>query len=135
MHCDAYEAAMQTENDAILDDILSRWHCWAQHMPSEVGWHQVAQGFDQFRASRQYDDQNGALDALQWASVMEAVDFQVGEMRDPHRTAVHVMARNLYCGVSVWRSPRLPADVGARAKLMAEAREMVRERLIGAGVL
>jgi len=121
--------------EASLDDILSRWHHWASTACMVRGFAPLAAGCWNYRASRQYDDANGALDGDLEDSTMAVVDFQVSEMRDPWRAAIHAHARNLNIGRSVWRSPRLPEDRQVRADLVREACCMLAKRLTTAGVL
>jgi hypothetical protein len=134
MHREAYQAMLQAERDAQLDDILSRWHHWAIAYQAPHGYPPTAAGFDQYRVSRQYDDENGALDKEIELKVMRTVNFQITEMAEPFRSAIYCNARNLYSGVSVWRSPRLPADDIERARVVVTAREMLSKRLTMAGV-
>lgn len=123
------------EAEAILDDILSRWHHWAKSAQPVKGWAPKALVCGDYKVSRQYDDANGALDGDIESDTMRAVDFQVSEMPDPHRSAIHCHARNLSLGLAVWSSPRLPSDPFARAAIVAEARSMLRRRLTSAGVI
>ena len=120
---------------AQLDDILSRWHHWASNARIVKGFASRALVCGDFKVSRQYDDTNGALDGDLEDSTMKAVDFQVNEMLDPWRTAIHCNARNICAGVSVWSSPRLPQDKDARAAVVVVARGMLHKRLTAAGVL
>lgn len=126
---------MTEKIDASLDDILSRWHHWASNRLMVRGYASRALVCGNYKVSRQYDDQNGALDGDIEADQMKAVDFQVSEMVDPYRSAIHCHARNLYLGVTVWGSPRLPDDAESRAWIVAKAREMLQRRLTLAGVL
>ncbi len=123
------------EQSAILDDLLSRWHHWASSSRVCKGYASRALVCGDYKISRQYDDQNGALDGDLEASTMRAVDFQISEMRDPYRAAIYCQARNLSTGRSVWLSPRLPANPEHRAQIVAAARDMLTKRLTVAGVL
>ncbi len=126
---------MKNDVNAILDDLLGRWHRWASAAPSVRGYAPLAAGCWGYRASRQYDDQNGALDSDLADSTMTAVDFQVSEMAEPWRSAIYCNARNISTGRRVWSHPRLPADRAERAALVAFARDLLQKRLIGAGVM
>ena len=66
---------------------------------------------------------------------MRTIDFNVQEMDDPHRTAIHFLAKNLTVGATVFTSPRLPQDKAALLLVTAEARAMLTARLISAGVV
>ena len=87
--------------------------------PSTRGW----------RASRQYDDANGALDTDERGSLIRHIGQVVASISDPYRTALYLVARNRATGVSVWRSARLPEDEDARAELVADAVQMFAERV------
>ena len=65
---------------------------------------------------------------------MLAVNHAVSQIGAPHRQALHMMARNLCLGVSVWSSPRLPTGPELEA-IKREARAMLVRRLRGAGVM
>lgn len=119
----------------ILDDLLGRWHRWCQQATVGRGHASRSLVVGEYRISRQYDDTNGALDDDLERSTMRTVNFQVGEMRDPHRSAIHAQARAIHCGVKVWSSPRLPSDPDARALIVQEARGMLIGRLTAAGVM
>lgn len=126
---------MNQDQDAILDDLLSRWHHFCSKAQHVRGYAPKALVCGDFRVSRQYDDTNGALDSDLEADVMRAVDFQVSEMADPWRSAIFANARNLCTGLVVWGSPRLPADPLQRAALIVEARIRLVRRLFSAGVM
>lgn len=118
-----------------LDDILAEWHRWQCAQPVTRGFASRALVCGEYQISRQYDDQNGALDSDLQNSTMKTVDFQVQQMLDPHKAAVYAQARSLACGVSVWTSARLPGDKEQRAVIVAEARMQITKRLQNAGVL
>ena len=126
---------MKDDSAAILDDVLSRWHQWASGGSVARGYGSRSMVCGEFRVSRQYDDVNGALDDELEHATMKTVDFQVSEMRDPWRSAIHANARALVVGAAVWSSPRLPADSVQRLHVIAEAREQLAGRLLAAGVL
>jgi secreted PhoX family phosphatase len=125
---------MRDDSKAIFDDVIARWHVWAKGY-SVV---RVAGSDPMFRdakAGRCWDSADDILEAEINSKIMKAVDFQVSEMADPHRSAIHENARNCATGVSVWRSPRLPADPLERGVIVLEARNMLMRRLMAAGVL
>lgn len=127
------EAIQRIERDAALDDILSRWHHWRSVGGIVKGYADHSLVFGDYRSSRQYDDENGALDDALEAARMEQVDFEVSELLDPWRSAIHALARSLCTGAAVFHSPRIPpAD---RARVTAEGREKIEVRLVSAGVL
>lgn len=123
------------EVEAILDDILSRWHHWSSSSRLVKGYASRSLVCGDFKISRQYDDSNGALDSDIENQTMKAVDFQISEMPEPFRSAIYCHARNLCTGVSIWSSPRLPQDREARAAIVVSARAMLSRRLALAGVL
>lgn len=111
--------------DATLNDLLSRWHTWASDERTAEGYPTVSPACKQYRASRQYDSDNGAFDQDRENSTMEAFDHCVQSVHQPHRTALAINARNLATGFSVWRSPRLPEDELQRALMVSDARAML----------
>jgi hypothetical protein len=131
-----YEQVRQfllTEQEATLDDILSRWHSWQRGDRLTDGHSGRATAFGDSLTSRQYDDMNGALDAQLETTTMRQVDFEVSEIPDPWRSALHALARSLYTGHAVFHSPRIPPE--DRAHVSAEARMRIIERLIAAGIM
>jgi hypothetical protein len=124
---------MRDDSAQILDDLLSRWHGYCQ------GYRLSAQSADpMFRqALRAKGEQTlEAISEDQWhKNTMKAIDFHVGEMADPYRAAIYILARNLHSGRQVWLSPRLPSDPLARGEVVAKARTMLMERLFRAGVM
>lgn len=120
-----------------LDDLLSRWHHWQTEC-----FNQTARGYanrslvtGDYITSRQYDDQNGALYDDEERVIMRAVQANVDNMSEPYRSAIYVIARTLYSGVSVWRSPRLPALPAERDRVIAHARQWLTMRLVAAGLI
>jgi hypothetical protein len=124
-----------SENDEILDDLLSRWDDWAQGERTAVGYYSSSPTFKQYRASRQYDWESGVMDDDHEAARMEAVNACVERIPQPYKTALHFNARNLRTGAAVWRSPRLPENDIERAHIVAEARDMLMLALISDGVM
>ena len=125
---------MRDDSKAILDDILARWHSWARGY-SAVPVTGADPMFRDAKAGRCWDSADDILEAEINSKIMKAVDFQVGEMKDPHRSAIYENARNCATGVAVWRSPRLPASVEERSIILLEARNQLMRRLMAAGVL
>lgn len=132
-HPVSYAEMLDAERQAALDDLLSRWHSWQGGFKAVRGYKGRALVVGDFRISRQYDSDNGALDDELEAQTMEKVDFQVGEMQDPYRAAVYAQARALCTGAAVWRSPRIAE--AERETVIRVARKLLIARLIGAGVL
>ena len=125
---------MMNDSRLILDDILSRWHSWARNYKANQ---QTPRDpvFRDAKSGRGWDSTDEIIEDEITNSMMEAVDFQVGEMKDPHRAAIYVLARNLSTGRSVWLSPRLPVDPVERAAVVAEARSQITKRLLDVGVM
>ena len=117
-----------------LDAWLRQWHAWSRTHTYSTGFYSVNPACRQSRASKQYDYENGSIDAHVDAIEMEAVDAIINAIDDPWRTALSIQARNLWAGVSVWRSPRLPADEAQRAVLLLEARNKLLRGLLRAGI-
>lgn len=125
---------MRDDSSQILDDLLSRWHSWAKGFaicpqPSADPM------FRNAKSSRGWDTEGEIIDGELNASTMEGLDFEVGEMADPHRSAIYANARNLASRHTVWSSPRLPTDPAERAILVLEARNMLTKRLLRAGIM
>lgn len=79
--------------------------------PSTRGW----------RASRQWDDQNGAFDGEVEAKLAQRIGHLVSQVEQPWRSVLHMLARNRSSGVSVWRSPVVPNDPQERAEMVVAA--------------
>ncbi|MDB5887029.1 MAG: hypothetical protein JWR74_3200 [Polaromonas sp.] len=125
---------MKDDTKAILDDILARWHAWAKGY-SAVPMCGADPMFRNARSRGGWDSADDVLDAAINSKIMKAVDFEVGEMKDPHRSAIYMTARNLHTGNSVWNSPRLPTDPMERAGIVVDARVMLIKRLMFCGVM
>lgn len=125
---------MRNDIDNILDSLLQDWHIWASN------FRHVAQSgscamFTDVKSSRQWQDADEVLDNAKHKSTMKAVDFHINELEPSHRTALQIKARNLYTGVSVWTSARLPTDPEARAVILMQAKSALLQRLNAAGVM
>lgn len=99
--------ALQLEH---IDHLLGEWHHWSKSKSIGLGYPKTAAGCSQYRASRQYDDSNGAIDQDADTALCQAVDAAIEAMADPWRTALHIEARNLTSS-KVWTSPRVPAEM------------------------
>lgn len=125
---------MRDETDAILDDLLARFHHWMDgfRVCPTPGADPMFRGV---KSGRHWDTTDQIVDDEVNSGQMEAMEFEVGEMQEPHRTAIYVNARNCYTGRSVWLSPRLPQDPAIRAVILLEARTELIRRLLRAGVM
>lgn len=123
------------EIDATLDDILIRWHQWRMGYRASRGFNDRSTVTGDYQISRQYDDQNGALDDALEATVMRQVEFEISELEPLQHIAVCVLARALVVGVVVFMSPRLPVDRVERDVLVRAARNSLVARLVAAGVM
>lgn len=81
-----------------------------------------------YKTSRQYDSDNGAFESEGRVSDAREVGRLVMLMDDPYRTSLCLLARNRATRVTVWRSPRLPADQDECREIVAEALAMLSER-------
>lgn len=118
----------QMRQDA-LEDLLSRWHQWQHADRVASGHNSSGTGFQDYRTSRQYDDENGALDAAIENSIMATVQACVDALAPELRPACYMMARNAAVGAAVFRSR--PISQGVQDK----AREQLLARLLAAGVI
>ena len=125
---------MQNDSKAILDDILARWHNYCKGF-SVVPVCGADPMFRDAKSRGGWDSADDILDSQINSKIMKVVDFEVGEMREPHRSAIYMTARNLHTGRAVWNSPRLPVDPMARGVIVVEARQQITKRLMFAGVL
>jgi hypothetical protein len=123
------------DRQAQLDDLLSRWHHWQSSARVGKGHANKALVCGDYRVSRQYDSDNGALDSEIEARTMKAVQSAVDRMADPHRAAIYVIARAINLGTSAVSSPRLPQDRAEREAVIAQARVMLIQRLRQAEVI
>ena len=121
--------------DAALSDLLSSWHAFSSRYSHNRGFPSKAAGTENWRCSRQRDDENGALDTDQEHRIMEIVDFEVSQIPEPGRTGLHVNARALALGLSVFRSPRLLEDQMETLEIISNARAELTRRLVARGVL
>lgn len=105
-----------------IDEWLRMWHAWASSDRVGQGYPSRAAGCDSFRASRQYDDSNGALGLAADIAEAEAVEAVVKTMTADCRHALALQAKNLCVKVKVWKSPRLSAEELALAAMEGRAR-------------
>jgi hypothetical protein len=86
--------------------------------PSTIGW----------RASRQYDTDNGAMETDARGEMAQRIGNIIHGIPDTPkrwRTALYVLARNRATGVQVWTSTLLPQDEQERMELVAEAVDLL----------
>lgn len=121
-----------TDQNAILDSLLSEWHRWAQGEQHSRGFGNTSAGLGNYRPSRQHNIDDLYVDSDK--STMKTVDFQVSQMQDPYRAAIHMEAKNLAAGRHVFQSPRVPTGIEG-ANILKTARAMLVIRLVGAGVI
>ena len=125
---------MQNDAHVILEDLLARWHHWAKgYIP--VPTCGADPMFRNAKSPHGYESAADVTDAAVEQTQMKALDFHVSEMKDPHRSAIYIHARNCYTGRSVWLSPRLPQDPMERARILGEAKAILVGKLLSAGVM
>lgn len=126
---------MMNDSHYILDDLLRQWHAYCKgYSPTPTSGADPM--FRNAKAGRGYDTTAEIIEDELQGSTMEAIDFQVDQMQDPWRAAIHELARNLGAGQSVWKHPRLAAlEAMERATIVAEARNQLTKRLMAAGVM
>lgn len=130
---------MKNDIDAIVDDLLSRWHSWRSGYTHERGY----RGRDATSRDAQsqwtfHDRTNGVYDDHIEAEIMRGVDRAVERIPDqpePLHLVILIEARNLWSGAAVWNSIRLPLGeeldilrIRARSRLLIE---LQREGCIG----
>lgn len=114
-----------------VDEWLKMWHSWASSVRQVGGYPGVAPGCSLYRASRQYDDANGALDAAADASTAKAVSEVIERMSPLHQAALSMEARNL-CSVRAWRSARIPHEDAAR--VIKQAKQTLWDAMVKKGL-
>jgi hypothetical protein len=112
-----------------LNSLLAQWHAWTACYKVVHGFPTINTTCLSARSSRQYDDENGGLDAHIDHVLMEAIDGVIDQIPDPWRTALAVQARNLRTGAQVWNSPRLPSCAMQRGEIVVAARKKFIEGL------
>lgn len=125
---------MMNDSASILDDLLARYHAWAKAY-SPVPTRGADPMFRNVKSGKSWDSTSDVIEDELNGKTMEAVDFHIGEISDPHRAALYILARNCYTGRNVWLSPRLPADPMERGVVIMEARTRLTRRLMAAGVM
>lgn len=125
---------MRNEQHEILDSLLSEWHSWARSEPLQPT-RCADPMFRNAKSSKGWDSTSEVIEDELREKTMKAIDFQVSEMQDPHRSAIHIHARNCCTGHKVWLSPRLPSDPMERAVILMEAKNQLTRRLLNAGVM
>ncbi len=118
----------------VLDSVLVDWHRWAKGY-SQAGGYGAQPMFSQAQSPRGWDTAQEIVESEIEGGRMAAVNFHIFELPPEQCTAIQIHARNLYTGKNVWTSQRLPSDLGERAVLVAESRNALMRRLIGAGVI
>jgi hypothetical protein len=126
---------MQSDIDHLLNDHLVRWHHWSSRFQFAKGYPSSSASCRQSLTSKQYDYDNGAIDANVEDSIAEAFDACMDQMEATHRTALSIQARNLATGSNVWSSLRLPEDPMKRTAVLLEARSAILKALGRSGVL
>lgn len=125
---------MHNDSDAILDDLLARWHHHCKSY-SPIPVRGADPMFRNAKSGKGWDTTSEVIEDEINGKMMKAIDFQVGEMAEPHRTAIYILARNCYTGRNVWLSNRLPQEPAVLAIVVREARNMLTRRLMAAGVM
>lgn len=132
-----FHAASRAARAELLDDLLSRLHNDLMQRRQSVsrGYSSFSPAVGRYLVSRQYDDDNGALYDDEESDLVDKVERAILAIPEPGRSALYAQARALCLGTSAITSPRLPVDQAARAKILAEARELLALQLIAAGLL
>lgn len=131
----AYERIPDEVLQAGLDDILCRWHQWQGKAVLTRGMNRRSLVVGDYQPEGGYRVDDDAVDADTEHRTMRVVDFQLRQMVDPYRTAIHVIARAVTHGVTIFHSPRLPHDREALDAICTEARRQAIVRLSRVGVL
>ena len=101
--------------------LLVLWWRYESQIPAVEGYPRECPSTAGYRASRQYDSDNGAFETDERGQLASRIGYIVNGMDEPYRTALHILARNRATGSAVWTSPRLPQDKDERAEVVSEA--------------
>lgn len=121
-----------TDQNAILDALLSEWHQWAKGENHARGYGNTSAGLSGYRPSRQHNIDDLYVETDK--STMMTIDFQVSQMQEPYRAAIYMEAKNLAAGRHVFQSPRVPSGIEG-GNIMKTARHALILRLVNAGVI
>ena len=121
--------------DQLIAEQVSHWlKLWHHRQSSDrvgQGYPSTAAGCGMYRASKQYDDSNGAMDLAADIAEADAVDSVIRKMTPTHQALLALEARNL-CSTRVWSSARISAqDVKL---IMQEARQLLWDGMRNAGL-
>lgn len=114
-----------------IDHWLTLWWRCGDHGSYGMAYPKRAPGTSMYRASRQMDDMNGALDDDADAVLAEAIGGVIDGIRNPYQAALYQEARNL-CSSRVWSSARIPQD--QQQTIVRDAREMLWMRMSNLGL-
>lgn len=121
--------------DATLDSLLRLMHEYASAERVGQGYPSNAPGCSLYRASRQYDHDNGASDSDRDAELGAAINAIVDQIADPHRTYLRMDAKAIVTGIKAWYSARIPMCPVERSVIRQEARNQLARRLQAAGLM
>lgn len=107
-----------------LDELLRLW--WhAERMGSvAMGYPTECPSTRGYRARNR--DTSDEADSLHFSLVVARIDAAIERLEPAHRSAIHVIARNLATGSSVWSSARIPAGAEGQAVFAAAAAALSR---------
>ena len=119
---------MQTSEIDPLELLALWWRAERQWIPVR-GYPTECTYARGWRASRQYDDANGAAETDARGVLIRHIGNLVASIDEPHRTALYIAAKNRATGGDTWVSERLPLDDMERAEVVADAIEVFLSRL------
>jgi len=114
----------QTDTERLIGMLVLWWRYESQWSPVD-GYPKECPSTAGYRASRQYDDTNGAFETDAIGRMAGAVGIAVSRVPDPWRTALHFLARNRATGLDVWSSARLPPNRADIDRITDEALEKI----------
>lgn len=112
------------KRDIDLIELLCLWHKRMSNWTPVEGYPRECPSTSGFKGSRQFDDVNGQQEAEFTSRLVARLDGIIRSIEEPYQSALCLLARNKASGISVWVSPRLPADKDARAVVVARALEL-----------
>lgn len=119
---------MQPDDGDLIELLVLWWRAERQWLPVE-GYPVECPSTRGWRASRQYDDGNGAFEVDQRGALIKRIGAAVTATGYPWRVALSILARNRAEGTTNWASPALPEDEMERAELVVEALAKLRSEL------
>lgn len=130
---------MKSEVDAVLDDLLARWHKWRSGYTLGGGYAGTSSMFRDAPPGRSMYSRDADADDLVEDAIMKGVDAAVERVPNdpqPWRLCLQFEGRNLCSRAQVWRSARADWPAGEALHILRmEARNHLMRELHGRGLV